>query len=937
MVYIAQNHYNSILKPKQTNMKKRFTLLKKTFWSLAIIASANAAMAQVSFTPVGTGLQSISGSSAADCAVDMNSDGYDDIVRVTSGGIYVDYQQPDGTFTPLFYSMPIQNLPNWSICAADIDGNGYTDLCLGNGSRVSFVYASDDGTSFTEDAFPEYIFSQRTTFSDIDNDGNLDAFVCHDVDLSHPYRNVNGVLELDFNLINTLDAGGNYAAIWVDYDNDYDADLYITKCRGGAPVGDPQRINLLYRNNGDGTFTSVGPQANMDDGDQSWATAFEDFDNDGDFDAFTVNHSWANRFMRNNGDGTFTDIIGTTGITANDLGAWNCDAADFDNNGWVDIFSEMNNEMYWNNGDGTFTGGNLSFSSGGIGDFNHDGFLDVIRGNTRHMNNGNNNNWVKFDLEGIVSNKEGIGARVEIYGDFGMQIREVRAGRSFDPASSLIAHFGLGQHTSISQVVVRWPSGMVTSIENPAINQQHFILESSCTNDPVAITANGSTQICEGQSVELVAPQGSMYVWSNGGNNQVNTVTASGSYSVFVFDEEGCVSSSNVIDVEVVSETAPTIAINGPTYFCSGESVQLVAGAGSAFEWSNGAEGAQIEVTESGDYYVSVVSICTGNMLSSEIVSVEVLTPATPVVEDIQIGEPGSVELTATGSNVEWFATETSDEVLATGNTFITPEVTDTYSVWAQNSQVFPGEAQSGGKPTIDGSGGLPSQGGIMFFNASEPFILKQVTCVIPAGGSSGMRTIVVRDAANNIIAQTQVDLQINAENLGTFVVDLDFEIPAGNGHQISCTENNLFRNNGGVSFPYPIGTVGEITNTTFGTSYYYYFYDWKIEKMPTTCVSPRVEVSVAVVGVDELSSNPFNVNVYPNPVNTDLFFSTGAEMTNAELIVSDAVGRRVIERQFSAAARATQTLNVSDLSAGVYYLTIEKDGLRSVLDFVVE
>ena len=60
--------------------------------------------------------------------------------------------------------------------------------------------------------------------------------------------------------------GGNYAAIWVDYDNDWDTDLYITKCRGGAPYGDARRTNLLYRNNGDGTFTSAGVEANLDDG-----------------------------------------------------------------------------------------------------------------------------------------------------------------------------------------------------------------------------------------------------------------------------------------------------------------------------------------------------------------------------------------------------------------------------------------------------------------------------------------------------------------------------------------------------------------------------------------------------------------------------------------------------------------------------------------------
>ena len=153
--------------------------------------------------------------------------------------------------------MTIQNVPDWSIAAGDLDGNGYNDLVLGNGSRVSFVMANEDGTVYTEDAsHTEYIFSQRSTMADIDNDGDLDSFVCHDVDLSHPYRNDgDGNMTLDQNLIETIDLPGNYAAIWVDYDNDGDSDMYLTKCRGGSSPGDPERDNAMYTNNGDGTFT----------------------------------------------------------------------------------------------------------------------------------------------------------------------------------------------------------------------------------------------------------------------------------------------------------------------------------------------------------------------------------------------------------------------------------------------------------------------------------------------------------------------------------------------------------------------------------------------------------------------------------------------------------------------------------------------------------
>jgi hypothetical protein len=183
--------------------------------------------------------------------------------------------------------------------------------------------------------------------------------------------------------------------------------------------------------------------------------------------------------MLNDGSGVFSDIIGTTGIDPNDLGAWENQSGDFDNNGFVDIFSELSNELYLNNGDLTFTGQSLNFDEGAIGDFNNDGFLDVVNDGNLYINDGNSNNWVKLGLQGIQSNRNGIGARVEIVGDWGNQMREVRSGQGFSHMNSLIAHFGIGTSTSIDQVIVHWPSGIVDILQNPDINTQHIIIEGS--------------------------------------------------------------------------------------------------------------------------------------------------------------------------------------------------------------------------------------------------------------------------------------------------------------------------------------------------------------------------------------------------------------------------------------------------------------------------
>lgn len=886
-----------------------------------LVCGAVSLSAQVTFTNMNNLLQS-AGSGSSDCAVDMNDDDLDDVVRVNSNGIYIDYQQPDGTFESVWHEMNIQNLPGWSICAADVDANGHTDLLLGNGSRVSFVMANDDGTVFTEDARPEYIFSQRSTFADIDNDGNLDAFVCHDVDLSHPYRNDgSGYLTLDQTLIETLDAGGNYSAIWVDYDNDADIDLYITKCRGGAPPGDPQRINLLYRNNGDGTFTEVGEAANLNDDDQSWTTVFEDFDNDGDFDAFIVNHSWANRMMRNNGDGTFTDIIETTGIDEGDLGAWNGDAGDFDNNGYIDIFSELGDELYLNNGDGTFTPYDLSFDDGGIGDFNNDGFLDVINGTNLWINDGNDNNYIKFHLEGIVSNRDAIGARVEIYGDFGMQVREVRSGESFSPMSSLTVHFGLGQSTAVDEVIIKWPSGVITSIDSPEINTQHHLIEAECIVGPNEIDYEGSLSICPGTSIELSAENGAEYLWSNGADTQSIDVTEGGTYSVVIYDQDGCASLSNTLTVDVVTEEVPSITLDGEDVFCEGSEAYLTASAGSGYEWSNGASEQTIVVTESGSYSVEIDALCDNVVLESDPIEITVLDGADlPVAEGTEVNEGGSVELSATGTNLMWYASEDATEPIAEGETFMTPALTETTSYWVEANTLYGGGAEQGGKEDYnEGGGGLPSVGGQSFFNAWEEFTIENVTVFVPQSAGAGNRTIQLVDQNGTILDELVVDLMV-----GEQIVDLGFDVPVGNGLSLRCPEANLYRNNSGVNYPYPIGTVGELTTSNFGDGYYYYFYAWNIEKASVVCPSDRVEVTVTVVGVESYGSVE-RFDVFPNPTNGLVTVQLELnEVKPMRVEVSDITGKQVFSEDWKQQQRElNRTLDLSALATGMYHLTV--------------
>ena len=440
--------------------------------------------------PVSFSNSTISTSSNICAVVDMNGDYLDDIVTVQSNQVTVLTQKIGGFDSVIYPLASVVNTPDWSIAAGDFDRSGFTDLVLGNGSRVTVLKATHSTSvtpslsGFAITAYPQSIFTQRTNFIDIDNDGNLDLWACHDVAQSHAYRNNGaGNLIFDISLMPTLPVGGNYATMWSDYDNDGDMDMYLAKCRGGAPVGDAQRINLLYTNNRisatpSNTFSENGSAAGVNDGAQSWSTAIEDFDNDGDLDFLLSNISDQNRFYRNNGDGTFTDIYATTGINAQ-VGSWEVQAADFNNDGFVDFLWQNTKELYINNGNLTFTAYDLGFNEGGIGDLNNDGFLDLQFGNNVYYNVPNANHWFKVNLKGIQSNINGIGARIEIYGAWGKQIREIRSGQGFSHMSSLNAYFGLGTESAITQLIIRWPSGIVDVIDNPTSDQARTVQEGS--------------------------------------------------------------------------------------------------------------------------------------------------------------------------------------------------------------------------------------------------------------------------------------------------------------------------------------------------------------------------------------------------------------------------------------------------------------------------
>ncbi|SDR72480.1 Por secretion system C-terminal sorting domain-containing protein [Formosa sp. Hel1_31_208] len=407
-------------------------------------------------------------------AFDMNGDFLDDLVSISSDNVNIREQLPAGGFTTK--NIPTSNadyVPTWSLAAADYDRNGYTDLLYGNGSGVTFMRANNTGTGFTEISGPEYVFSQRSNFIDINNDGNLDAFVCHDVAPNVYYLN-DGSGNLTFNQggLGDYPSGGNYGSIWIDYDNDRDMDMFIAKCGGETA----RRINQMFTNDGNENYTENAAAIGLADDMQTWSAAWGDFDGDGDMDVFVGASSGPHKLMINN-NGVFADVTGASGISALTSNSTETVTFDFDNDGNLDLVSGGN--ILFGKGDMTFDVYPGVFpGSGAYGDLNNDGYIDAFNSGSIFINNAeSNNNWIKVHTIGTISNINGIGARVEVHTNAGIKIRDVKSGDGFRYMNSLNTHIGIGTETTINSVVIYWPSGTIDTISNPDINDTLEVVE----------------------------------------------------------------------------------------------------------------------------------------------------------------------------------------------------------------------------------------------------------------------------------------------------------------------------------------------------------------------------------------------------------------------------------------------------------------------------
>jgi hypothetical protein len=434
---------------------------------------------------------------------DINGDGWPDLV-VCSTAVNV-FSNRFGTNLTKVASSYLDGLAfKGSVTFVDFDNDGWTDLLAAGYNNCALarnaagVLKAASGSGLSSGNF----FS--AAWADYDRDGFADVFFTCGFNrgVNSLFRNTNGVFKLQSASIASKDvAEYSQGSCWGDYDSDGWPDLFVANARDYSS-GAPRRSFLYHNNHGVLEKMTNVITTNL----YGLATGvWADLNNDGRLDLFACGYMVSNAPARrllfwNDGNGNFSRALDSGSISTDvgyDQGAA---AIDYDNDGWLDLFvtsggpNSFNDALYHNNGDGTFTrltrGSIVNDSGEGAGcawaDFNRDGFLDLYVSNFQqqtpekngfYINSGNSNHWLSINCEGRISNRSAIGAKIRVLASIGgksfWQMREISANGGYMSATSLEAHFGLGDATRVDVLRIEWPSGIVQELG--PVNADEFI------------------------------------------------------------------------------------------------------------------------------------------------------------------------------------------------------------------------------------------------------------------------------------------------------------------------------------------------------------------------------------------------------------------------------------------------------------------------------
>ncbi len=442
---------------------------------------------------------------------DYNQDGLDDITVSSEEGTNIYFLKNIGGTFEIDAAIAIENFQRTKqVLWVDINNNGHYDLHITSISGASRLYQNTGNLSFTDitesSGLPmENLNTYGAAWGDIDNDGFLDLYLSNksNGNIDRLYRN-NG----DNTFTNVTQSAGlttvafeSFCASFLDYNNDGFQDIYVAIDRFDTK-------NILYENNGDGTFTDVSDISGAGLFMGAMSTTIGDYNQDGwldiyitnSYEDFIPNTTVGNALLKNNGNGTFTNVADITGTTFNSIG-WGAIFLDADNNTKIDIYVSgeiFNNPdylpsaFYQNQGDNTyiipenigFEDDNKRSFSNALGDVDNDGYTEMVVVNDynepiflwKNLSN-QSNNWLKVKLEGTESNRQGIGSWIEIAVNGEKQYNYTVLGEGYLGQNSAYEFFGIGESASIDYVKVSWLSGIVDYIENPEINEHMTIVE----------------------------------------------------------------------------------------------------------------------------------------------------------------------------------------------------------------------------------------------------------------------------------------------------------------------------------------------------------------------------------------------------------------------------------------------------------------------------
>ncbi len=385
------------------------------------------------------------------------------------------------------------------VLAADLDGDGYPDLVLPGDRAPQRVLGNNADGTFTDVTLFSGLEGARRNVAaqaaDIDLDGDLDVFIGGGIVPLEIYPNTlwrnNG--DYTFNDI-AVEAGlatnsGYCAGRFTYIDDDAFIDLLVATCNDLDLVLTPFEV---FRNKGDGTFESAYESSRIWQIGHFMTFAALDYDGDALMDFFSTNvgtlveRDGPHVLYRAVGDGSYEEVAAAAGVSDLAYG-WGAVAADFDNDGWEDLYyvgkahlddgAESPGNLMMNRGDGTFAPPTVPYDLSGqytsgvaAADVDGNGFVDLIIPVTENyggdvpglpvllINDGNDNHWITLRLHGSDLNTAAIGARIWVSSPGRRQIREIDAGASYLSTNSPWVHVGLGIAVEAT-ACIRWPDG----------------------------------------------------------------------------------------------------------------------------------------------------------------------------------------------------------------------------------------------------------------------------------------------------------------------------------------------------------------------------------------------------------------------------------------------------------------------------------------------